>query len=42
MIDCTDEELITELFERALKSDLFCMSVIIQCKEFIKYLEKDE
>ena len=42
MIDCTDEELITEVFERALKSDIFCLNLMIQCKEFIKYLEKDK
>lgn len=41
MIDCTDEELIEEVFNRALKSDIFCMNMIIQCKDFIKYLEKD-
>lgn len=38
----TDEELIKELFDRALKSEVFCARVINMCKDFINYLNEEE
>ena len=37
----TDDELINELLDRAMKSDLFCIRVIKTCKEFIKKLDEE-
>ena len=37
----TDDELIKELLDRAMKSDLFCIRVIKTCKEFIKKLDEE-
>ena len=38
----TDEELIKELFDRALKSEVFCVRVINMCKDFIGYLDEED
>lgn len=38
----TDDELIEELFNRALKSEVFCVRVINACSNFIKDLDKTE
>lgn len=38
----TDDELITELLDRAMKSDLFCLRVIKACQEFTKKLNEEE
>lgn len=38
----TDDELITELLDRAMKSDLFCLRVIKACNDFIKKLNEEE
>ena len=38
----TDNELITELLDRAMKSDLFCLRVIKACNDFIKKLNEEE
>ena len=38
----TDDELITELLDRAMKSDLFCLRVIKACNEFMKKLDEEQ
>ena len=38
----TDDELITEVLDRAMKSDLFCLRVIKACREFINKLNEEE
>ena len=38
----TDDELITEVLERAMKSDLFCLRVTKACHEFINKLNEEE
>lgn len=38
----TDDELITEVLDRAMKSDLFCLRVIKACHEFINRLNEEE
>ena len=38
----TDDELIIELLDRAMKSDLFCLRVIKACSDFIKKLDEEE
>ena len=38
----TDDELITEVLDRAMKSDLFCLRVIKACNDFIKKLNEEE
>jgi len=40
-MNLTDDELIKELLDRAMKSDLFCVHVINACKEFIKKLDEE-
>lgn len=37
----TDDELIKELLNRAMKSELFCLRVINACQEFIKKLDEE-
>lgn len=37
----TDDELIKELLDRAMKSDLFCVRVIKACQEFIEKLDEE-
>lgn len=38
----TDDELIAEVLDRAMKSDLFCLRVIKACHEFVKKLNEEE
>lgn len=38
----TDDELIEEFFNRALKSEVFCVRVINACKKFIKDSDETE
>ena len=38
----TDDELITEVLDRAMKSDLVCLRVIKACHEFMKKLDEEE
>ena len=38
----TDDELIIELLDRAMKSDLFCLRVIKACNEFMNKLDEEE
>lgn len=38
----TDDELIKLIFDRALKSDLFCVRMISACREFIKKLNEED
>lgn len=37
-----DDQLINEVLDRAMKSDLFCIRMITACKDFIKKLEENE
>lgn len=37
----TDDELIKEVLDRAMKSDLFCLRVIKACHEFTKKLNEE-
>ena len=37
----TDDELINEVLDRAMKSDLFCLRVIKACNEFTKKLNEE-
>lgn len=38
----TDDELIIEVLDRAMKSDLFCARMIIACKDFIRQLDEEK
>lgn len=37
----SDDELIKLLFDRAMKSEVFCVRMIKACREFIKQLENE-
>ena len=37
----TDDELINEVLDRAMKSDLFCLRVIKACNDFTKKLNEE-
>lgn len=37
----TDDELIKEVLDRAMKSDLFCLRVIKACHDFTKKLNEE-
>lgn len=38
----TDDELIEELFNRMMNSDVFCKRVYNACMDFIKVLDEEE
>ena len=40
-MNLTDDELIMEVLDRAMKSDLFRVRMVSACKDFIRNLEEE-
>ena len=40
-MNLTDDELIIEVLDRAMKSELFCIRMINTCKDFIRQLDEE-